>query len=528
MPDTLAQILGQFKEIWKQISPGQRLVILSVLVGVLALLGGAVWYGSRTDLVPLAAGLQGEDLKKVQDVLSAKGVEWKAQGDTILVPRSEISAIRMELAMKGVGRTGQGWDLLDKVSITAPRFLFQQKELQARCQVIADSIETIDGVESAKVTAVVPKKALFQDDARVSRVKASVTVRTRQGVSLAPYVPAIVNLVSGAIERLEPENVRVVDARTGKLYTGTGAAQGGLAAGMDKVRSFTEYLEKRAQSFLDKALGPGHSAVMVHLEMDLKATEEKVEAKDPDSKVVLKERSSSMTSQSAKATGGAPGVGNAALGGGLGGGGVAPASGPSKSQEEKEREYDYKKTIQLIRDPGGKITRMTASVQVDSDFLKELAVKSLEPVQGKGKKGGPDPAAVKKAVQEQVARITQVVEAAVGYDPKRGDQVIVEAVPFARPEVEEVSTGGFPLGRMVGYGAQVLGALVVLLFLRGLLRNSQKPLLEPVTSAVGSKEEKSRVDPAVERKRLRREIERTVAEDPGAVGRLLVGWLQEK
>ncbi len=526
MPETLAQILGQFKGIWKQISPGQRVVILAVFLGVMALLGGVVWYGSRTDMVPLAAGLSGEDLKKVQDVLSEKGVDWKVRGDTILVPRDSISSIRMELAMKGVGRSGQGWDLLDKVSITAPRFLFQQKELQARCQVIADSIETIEGVESARVTAVVPKKALFEEDAKNSRVKASVTVRTRPGVSLAPYIPAIVNLVSGAIERLEPENVRVVDARTGRLYTTSDNGQGGLASGMEKVKALTEYLEKRAQSFLERALGPGHSAVMVHLDVDMKAMEEKVEEKDPDSKVVLHERSSSETSTSAGTTGGAPGVGNAALGSGSGPGSFARGAGPSKSTEEKEREYDYKKTTQVIRDPGGKVTRMTTSVQVDLDYLKKMVLDSLS-AGAKDKKTPPDPALVKKALQEQVAKITQLVKTAVGFDEKRGDQVTVETIPFARPQVEEVATGGLPLGRMIGYGAQVLGALVVLLFLRGLLRSSRKPLLEPVKTQAG-KEEKSGIDPAQERKRLRREIERTVAEDPGAVGRLLVGWLQEK
>ncbi|GEM_PF-2072268 len=527
MPETLAQILGQFKGIWKQISPGQRIVVLAVFIGVMALLGGVVWYGSRTDMVPLAAGLTGEDLKKVQDVLSEKGVEWKVRGDTIMVPRTSLSSIRMELAMKGVGRNGQGWDLLDRVSITAPRFLFRQKELQARCQVIADSIETIEGVESARVTAVVPKKALFEEDAENSRVKASVTVRTRPGVSLGPYIPAIVNLVSGAIERLEPKNVRVVDARTGRLYTTSENGEGGLASGMEKVKSLTEYLEKRAQTFLERALGPGHSAVMVHLDVDMKAMEEKVEEKDPDSKVVLHERSSTETSTTTGgAAGGAPGVGNAALGSGSGPGSFAKAAGPSKSQEEKEREYDYKKTTQVIRDPGGKITRMTTSVQVDSDYLKKMVLDSLS-AGAKDKKAAPDPARVAKALREQVAKITQLVKTAVGFDEKRGDQVTVETIPFARPVVEEVATGGLPLGRMIGYGAQVLGALVVLLFLRGLLRSSRKPLLEPVTST-GSKEEKSRIDPVQERKRLRREIERTVAEDPGAVGRLLVGWLQEK
>ena len=296
---------------------------------------------------------------------------------------------------------------------------------------------------------------------------------------------------------------------------------------MEKVKSLTEYLEKRAQTFLERALGPGHSAVMVHLDVDMKAMEEKVEEKDPDSKVVLHERSSTETSTTTGgAAGGAPGVGNAALGSGSGPGSFAKAAGPSKSQEEKEREYDYKKTTQVIRDPGGKITRMTTSVQVDSDYLKKMVLDSLS-AGAKDKKAAPDPARVAKALREQVAKITQLVKTAVGFDEKRGDQVTVETIPFARPVVEEVATGGLPLGRMIGYGAQVLGALVVLLFLRGLLRSSRKPLLEPVTST-GSKEEKSRIDPVQERKRLRREIERTVAEDPGAVGRLLVGWLQEK
>ncbi len=521
MPEFLSQILNQSKEIWRHLSGAQRLVIFSILAGIMALLIGIVWYSSRPEMVPLASGLRGDELRKVQSVLQESGVRWEARGDTIFVPRSRLSSRRMELAMKGVGRAGQGWDLLDKVSITAPRFLFKQKELQARCEVIAESIRTIDGVVDARVNAVVPKKALFAEDEKASRVKASVTVRMKSGVSLAPYVNAIVNLVSGAIERLEPENVKVVDAATGKLYKGGSEGGETLASGMDQVRAYTKFLEGRAQRFLDRAYGEGNTVVMVHLDMDLKRSEVKIEEKDPDSKVILHEKSSTSSTKSGGGAFGAPGVANTSMGGTPNK--VPGSTGSTKSQEEKERDYDYKKSITLTKDPGGKITRLSASVQVDESFLEDLVRKEL------GTKDGKEPgkAGIRKAIDDHLSKITEVVKSAVGFDPARGDVVTVEAVPFAKPEVEEVKTGGFPLDKIIGIAGKILGALVVLLFLRGLMRKHQKGM-GAEKEGEREKSEELPPDPSEERKRLRKEIEKTVAADPGAVARLLSGWLQEK
>lgn len=496
MPDFLAQILGQFRAVWGQLAAGQRVVICSVLVAVAVLLGALVWFGGRTDLAPLASGLSGEELKKVTGILEEKAVPYEFRSDgTLLVPSAKLSSLRAELAMQGVGRAGQGWDLLDKMSMTAPRFLYNHTLLRARCEVLAESIATIEGVKEAKVIATVPKQALFTESEKEARVKASVFIRLRDGLNLQNYVPGIVNMVSSAIERLEPENVRIMDSATGRSYTIDAPSEESFTAGLDEAQRRAELLERRAQEFLDRSFGPGKTAVMVHVEIDLQRTETKVESKDPESKVVLRERSTSSTSDGGPAGGGGgPGVANAVQG-------VATQGGARKDQSEKEKDYDFTKTTTLTRDPGGRITRVTASVQVD-ETLKEAAQK-----------------------------VKDLVATALGIDEKNKNRdVTVLDVPFQRPEVEEVASGGLSLERFLAPGAQILGALLVLFFLRGLLKRGGPPLpaAPPARLPALPQEGEKEPDPAQERKRLRREIELSVAGDPGAVGRLLAGWLQER
>jgi len=74
-------------------------------------------------------------------------------------------------------------------------------------------------------------------------------------------------------------------------------------------------------------------------------------------------------------------------------------------------------------------------------------------------------------------------------------------------------------------GGQVISVLLVLLFLRGLLKRSKAETRAASTAA--SRESKDE-DPARASRSMRRQIEKAVEQDPASVSRLLEAWLSDK
>jgi len=71
----------------------------------------------------------------------------------------------------------------------------------------------------------------------------------------------------------------------------------------------------------------------------------------------------------------------------------------------------------------------------------------------------------------------------------------------------------------------VLGVVLVLLFLRSLLKRSASGSSEadsPMPAAVDEK-----MTPDEQQKRMRKELERAIASDPAALARVLESWLAE-
>jgi flagellar biosynthesis/type III secretory pathway M-ring protein FliF/YscJ len=134
-------------------------------------------------------------------------------------------------------------------------------------------------------------------------------------------------------------------------------------------------------------------------------------------------------------------------------------------------------------------------------------------------------------------KLVSAVKAIVGWDSQRdsAESFSTMAGEFVPPEAEEAAaaTNGFAeialrWGPTVG---QAFGVLVVVLFLRGLFRRAGRgraPAIDTVEgmASVGASEEQ--VSAEERQKRTRREIERTIANDPAALAKMLESWLTEQ
>jgi flagellar M-ring protein FliF len=133
----------------------------------------------------------------------------KGDGGTILVPADQVTKLRMALAQDNLPAAGVGYEIFDKSdAFGTTAFVQNINRLRALEGELARSIQTIEGIESARVHLVVPERQIFSRDAQTP--SGSVVLKTR-GVLGRGQVQAIQHLVAAAVASLTPDRVAIVD-----------------------------------------------------------------------------------------------------------------------------------------------------------------------------------------------------------------------------------------------------------------------------------------------------------------------------
>ncbi|HVX58050.1 MAG TPA: hypothetical protein VHA37_10115, partial [Candidatus Saccharimonadales bacterium] len=89
-------------------------VVAVLMLGFFAFL---IMRASTPQMAPLYTGLSFEDSSAIVDELQKQNIpnEIRGDGDTILVPRDQITSIRMQLAENGLPTKGQvGYEIFDQ------------------------------------------------------------------------------------------------------------------------------------------------------------------------------------------------------------------------------------------------------------------------------------------------------------------------------------------------------------------------------------------------------------------------------
>ena len=148
----------------------QRLMILagpSVTVVVALLLGLNTI--SRPDYAPIYSNLSVTSASAIEATLTNAGfrVMVSEDGSSVSVPRSDGARARMALAETGVQVDGEpGWELFDEKSgLAMNSFLQKINRVRAMEGELARSIQTLDGISSARVHLVLPDREPFSREA---------------------------------------------------------------------------------------------------------------------------------------------------------------------------------------------------------------------------------------------------------------------------------------------------------------------------------------------------------------------------
>ncbi len=366
-----------------------------------------------------------QDSNTIVRDLDSRGVKYELrnEGQTILVPRADITRLRMEMAGKGLpSGGGVGYEIFDKGdAFSATSFVQGVNHLRALEGELARTIKAIGRVQQARVHLVIPERRLFERDRDGAR--ASIVLKLA-GELDAGQVRAIRHLVATAVNGLKPERISIVDERGRLLADGT-QADGGIAAVIDdKQAGFERRLRTQVEEIVAGIVGSGRSRVQVAAEMDMNRIESRSESFDPESRVVRSTQSRNETATSGANDNGVT-VGNELPGANP----QQPGAGQRDASNKNEEVVNYE------------ISRTTRTEVVEAGRVKRLSVAVLvDGVYGRAANGEQT---YQPRPQEELDRIAALVRSAIGFDRNRGDQIEVVNLRFAEPppvpEIKEPS-----------------------------------------------------------------------------------------
>jgi len=416
----LKRVFEGARELFGRLSPLQKGLGLAGLGLLLALALFFAFRGTEPIYAPLYKGLASSDREAVLVQLEEKKVPYRVQGETkeIWVPAEQVRALRADLASKGLPKAlPVGFELFDQTRVGITEFTQRVNLLRALQGELERTIETIDGVEQARVHLVLPDETLFVEDEKPA--SASVVLKLKRGMDLAPeQVKGVSFLMSRAVKGLDPKNVTIVDER-GKVLTFEEDESAGIAKLTNTQfrikRAFEGELERKLLQMLTPIVGKRKVLVSASAMLDFSKAEHTQETYDPDATAV---RSEERERESEVGLGppspiGVPGV----MTNVPAAGGQQPAQQQATNQRSKSHDitnYEVSKLIRHVVEPYGVIRRLTVGVLLD----------------GKRQNGRYIPLNT-----QDLAKIDGLVRGAIGYDENRGDQIRVVNIPFAEEGV---------------------------------------------------------------------------------------------
>lgn len=528
-------LLLQTQQLFGRLTPRQRLVAGGgVLLTLVALVGILRTFGSP-EYKPLMTGLEPADAQAVGAELAAKRIEYQlsTDGKAISVPSDQLDAARIEIASQGPVHSGRmGFELFDKTSWGQTEFDEKVNYQRALEGELERTIDTLNGVKSARVHLVLPTSSVFLD--RERGAKASVALRMKHGALPDDQLRAIARLVSSAVDDLKPADVTVLDAETNE----TMGSHFGSAEGHELEADLT----RRLVATLGPAVGADNLRATVNVRFDSSSSEESQDKYDPAVSAVLTSQKSREQTGPGTTAAGVAGT-SANLPANTPGAASAQDSGlvddGSQMSSSENATFGVNKIVRHTVTPAGRIERITAAILVN-DLQEHKLIKGKWTV------------VPRKPTTTQLQQLQQLAQSVLGADPQRGDVVTVQNMSFSSDGsadvpvsfADKVRTGLNDYGTIVRYAAMLLlfvlvWALMVRPVQNQILANMKElkagaPLPSLPVSVTNAAELAAQIPAALgisgeetEIVATKRKLTELIHAEPAAMTRTLQAWLRE-
>ena len=484
-------------------------VVIGIAAVVLAMAAFVFFqWVSTPSYTVLYSNLDDATLSTVVEELDRQGVAYEIEGggSRVLVPKSDVYAVRASLATAGVqsGAIPQGYSILDDQGLNVSDFrqrVDYQRALEGEMEL---TLLAMNDITNATVHLVLPEESLFAEDEE--SVTASVLLDTSSSLSELE-IETVTFLVASGVEGLEPRNVTVADVDGAVLHAaGDMAAETAVSnRNLRVTRDFEAALATDVRNLLTSVVGADSASVVVRAQLDFDEQSVETQTFDEDSAVALRESTLEETYIGAGTPpGGTLGVEGETV--------VTDTTGEyTYDRSEVIREYGVDSVISKEITAPGKVEQLSVAVVMDDGSLTGATVPSQ-------------------------ADVESLVAAAVGLDSTRGDTISVSSIAYPVPEViEEEPVAEAAAMDPMAMIPQAIGGLVLLIVVgsllmmaRGSSKKTKAAALEVVQPALGGSTTAGAVGETTDGASIHPEVMNLVQRQPEEIAVLLRSWLADR
>ncbi|RIV81338.1 flagellar M-ring protein FliF [Aurantiacibacter xanthus] len=391
---------------------------------------------------------------EVAAALDQAGIAYQIDPGTgaVMVGEDELYRARMTVASQGaLSMPESGSQMLDSLPMGASRTLEGDRLRAAQERELELTIAEIDGVDTVRVHLAKADKSVFVREN--GDPTASVMLRLARGKALTQsQVGAIANLVAASVVGLSPDHVRIVD-QNGSLLSDTANPD---MDGLDLQARTEAKLREQVIQLLSPVVGDNAFSAEVQVSLDMNEQTRARESYEPEG-VVRSETVSETTQAEQGLAAGVPGAtsnippADAQAANRAPEGTEAAAGGVRNGASNASRTFDVGREVSVTSSRPGAMSRLSVAVAIDESAL------------------GDKP-------EQEIKKLEELVSAAVGADPRRGDIVTVRTRAFNPAEIDEPAFWETP------WFATILRNVVALLSVVLVLLLAVRPLLKAVTN----------------------------------------------
>lgn len=415
----LRDISNQAVSVIKSLTLPQKIIAGFIVAAVLVAMLSLSFMGAKPNYSVLYSGLTPEDAAGVIARLKEQRIDYQLaeNGTAVLVPGPTVHETRLTLAGEGLPRGGGvGFELFDKSSFGTTDFVQQLNYQRAVQGELARTIRQFKQVSDARVHIATPKESVFVEESRPPSASVSLTMNGQENLAKSEIM-AIVHLVASAVPGLTSENITVVDTVGRLLFRKESDDAAMLSATQLEYQTKVESdLRKKVESMLEEVVGVNKALARVTVDLDFNKVAVTEESFDPDGQVIRSEQFLLEKQGGEEDTGGIPGVkGQLAT---FTETGDAATSTEGFNRKNITRNYEITRKTRQVQEGVGVIKRLSVAVMVDGAYEESKD------------KDGKKSLVYKARSPEELQHFAKMTQNAIGFDPDRGDQVEVVAMPF--------------------------------------------------------------------------------------------------
>ncbi|ADY54958.1 flagellar M-ring protein FliF [Syntrophobotulus glycolicus DSM 8271] len=530
---SLAEIIKSVRGFWEKLSKPQRVILIAAPLVVLTALTILIVWASTPSYAVLFSKLSSTEAGAITTKLKDLNYSYKLEesGATIQVPESQLAQIRLDLANAGLPQKSTfSFENLNEVHLGETDKDRQLRYVLGLQNELETTIQTMDGIEYARVHIVIPEQSLFTE--KQTESTAAVTVKKNPGTELsADQVRAIANLLVYSVEGLQIEKVTIVDTNGNVLSDELGKDKTNRMSVTDLQlqQSVENNIQKSVQTMLDKAFGAGKTIVRTNAALNF--DQQKITSQTHTDGAIESRQETSERVSDGQTTGGVPGTETNIP--------TYPADEQTDQgtiSEKYTSTENYQPNVvqeETVVSPG-QIKRLTISVMADTDSI----------------------------TAQQLSNIEAIVASAAGVDQNRGDVIQVAGLPFDKTTTlqeqaeAEIAERNAKILQYAEIGVAVLAILLVAVILlrnrraRRRMSGEEQVLATAEDMTLLTVEEAERMladqldaerqaelriakkkvksPDEIEREKIRKEVEKYSNENPSEVARLVRTWLAEE